>query len=219
MEVEHRSLVTINTEQPIQPGDETMKQTQVLRSILSSAFKGSRVLAACLTVATLALAFFLVPASTTSAKKPDPPPPCPVLPAGSTTTVLLFPFVTNQAGFDTALTIANTSLDTVGTPPQTGTCTISYFGNTTGGGAAPAAQTTQAVPAGATLIFTLSNGGNLGVAATPGFQGYIMVTCNFQYAHGFTFISDLGAQRLATSYLALVVPASGRNPCGETLSQ
>jgi hypothetical protein len=29
--------------------------------------------------------------------------------------------------------------------------------------------------------------------------------CNFQFAHGFAFISDLGARNLAMGYLALVV--------------
>jgi uncharacterized protein (TIGR03437 family) len=44
-----------------------------------------------------------------------------------------------------------------------------------------------------------------GLASTPGFQGYIIAQCQFQYAHGFAFISDLGAQRLAQGYLALVL--------------
>jgi hypothetical protein len=143
---------------------------------------------------------------------------CPIPPAGTTTTTLLFPFVTNQAGFDTGIVISNTSLDTVGTTPQSGTCRLNYFGTTAGGGAAPAAQTSQTVPAGGQLTFTVSAGGNLGVTATPGFQGYIIATCNFQYAHGFAFVSDLGTLRFATSYLALVVPEGGRNPSGEQLA-
>jgi hypothetical protein len=53
------------------------------------------------------------------------------------TTTLLFPFVTNQAGFDTGLAISNTSKDWLGTDPQAGACTIHYHGSTTGGGAAP----------------------------------------------------------------------------------
>jgi hypothetical protein len=116
---------------------------------------------------------------------------------------LLFPFVTNQAGFDTGIALANTSLDTFGTTPQSGTVKISYFGNTTGGGAAPAAQTSQTVVAGNELVFTLSGGGNLGIAATPGFQGYIIATSNFQFCHAFAFISDLGSTRLAEGYLAI----------------
>jgi hypothetical protein len=141
---------------------------------------------------------------------------------GAQTTTLLFPFVTAQAGFDTGFAITNTSKDTVGTPPQSGTCTISYFGTVTGGGPAPPAQTTNMpVPGGGQLTFVLSSGGGFGIVGTPGFQGYIMVTCNFQYAHGFAFITDgpIGVAKVGTSYLALIVPAGPRNPNGETLSK
>jgi hypothetical protein len=126
-------------------------------------------------------------------------------------TNLLFTFVSNQAGFDTGLVISNTSQDPFGTPTQTGACTINYYGATSGGGAAPAAVTSAAVPPGGQLIWTLSTGGGISGGtttaglATPGFQGYIIASCAFQYAHGFAFISDLGAQRLAEGYLALVM--------------
>ena len=129
---------------------------------------------------------------------------------------ILFPFVTNQAGFDTGIALANTSLDPYGTTPQTGTVTLNYYGGTTGGGAAPAAQTTNApLPAGQELIFTLSNGGNLGIAATPGFEGYIIAQSNFQFCHAFAFISDLGAQRVAEGYLGIVLDSSA-SLCGGT---
>ncbi len=72
---------------------------------------------------------------------------------------LLFPFVTNQAGFDTGIALANTTVDPYGTTPQNGTVAVFYFGNTAGGGAAPTKQTTQVVPAGQELIFNLSGGG------------------------------------------------------------
>jgi hypothetical protein len=123
---------------------------------------------------------------------------------------LLFPFVTNIAGFDTGVAIANTSVDPYGTSPQTGTVTLNYYGTTSGGGAAPAtATTTSAVPGGSELIFTLSNGGNFGIPATPGFEGYIIAQANFQYCHGFAFISDVGAQKLAEGYLAIQLDAPG----------
>jgi hypothetical protein len=123
---------------------------------------------------------------------------------------VLFPFVTNQAGFDTGIAIANTTQDPFGTAPQQGTVTLNYYGTTTGGGAAPAAQTTtDVVPAGSELVFTLSNGGNLGVAATPGFQGYIIAQAQFQYCHAFAFISDLGSQKLAEGYLGIVLDSDG----------
>jgi hypothetical protein len=122
-------------------------------------------------------------------------------------TDLLFPFLTNQAGFDSGFVISNTSADPFGTTPQSGTCKLNYYGGTTGGGAAPPAQTSAVVASGAQLTAVLSTGGNLGVAATPGFQGYMIAQCAFQFAHGFAFISDVGASRLAESYLALVMDA------------
>ncbi|MGI8740969.1 MAG: hypothetical protein ACR2NN_00075 [Bryobacteraceae bacterium] len=128
---------------------------------------------------------------------------------------LLFPFVTNQAGFDTGMAIANTSLDPFGTPTQAGTVTLNYYGGTTGGGAAPAAATSQTIPAGAELVGTLSNGMNFGIAATPGFQGYIIATTKFQYCHGFAFISDLGAQKLAEGYLAIQLDSPGLPRTGQ----
>jgi hypothetical protein len=116
---------------------------------------------------------------------------------------LLFPFVTNQSGFDTGVAIANTSLDPFGTGPQQGTIKLYYFGSTAGGGVAPPPFVTQTVPAGQEAIFNLSGGGNFGVPAVPGFEGYIISVANFQYCHGFAFISDVGAQKLAEGYLAI----------------
>jgi hypothetical protein len=124
------------------------------------------------------------------------------------TTNLLFVFLTNQQGFDSGIAISNTSVDPFGTAPQSGTCKLNYYGETTGGGAAPAAQTSAVVPAGKQLVAVLSTGGNLGIAATPGFQGYMIAQCAFQYAHGFAFISDVGANRVSEAYLALVLDAS-----------
>ncbi len=137
----------------------------------------------------------------------------------SCSTNLLFPFVTNQAGFDTGLAIANTSQDPFGTSTQTGACIINYYGNTNGG-AAPAKVTSPVVAPGTELVFLLSTTSG-GIPATPGFQGYIIAQCAFQYAHGFAFISDVGAQRLAEGYLALVLdaPVASRASTSETLGQ
>ena len=122
---------------------------------------------------------------------------------------LLFPFVTNQAGFDTGVAIANTTTDPFGTSAQAGIVTLYYYGNTTGGGAAPASQKSTIVKSGEELVFTLSNGGDHGVVATPGFQGYLIASANFQYCHAFAFISDLGALRLAEGYLAIQIDEGG----------
>ena len=146
------------------------------------------------------------------------------------TSTLLFPFVTNQAGFDTGMAISNTSSDWLGTDPQTGACTIHYHGATTGGGAAPPDQTSTPIAGGEQLIFTLSGGNNAqNITGAPEFQGYIIAVCEFQYAHGFAFITDGfgGIPALAQGYLALVIPVtpSGRVPgvpnlhlLGESLS-
>jgi hypothetical protein len=128
------------------------------------------------------------------------------------TSTLLFPFVTNQAGFDTGLAISNTSEDWLGTSPQDGICTIHYHGGTTGGGEAPEEQPSTVIEAGDQLIFTLSGGNNAqGIAGAPEFQGYIIAVCDFQYAHGYAFITDGfgGVPALAQGYLALIIPWNG----------
>ncbi len=51
-----------------------------------------------------------------------------------------------------------------------------------------------------TIYATLSS------SVAPGFQGYLIAVCNFQFAHGFAFISDTGAKNLAVGYLAAVLP-------------
>jgi len=124
------------------------------------------------------------------------------------TTNILFVFLTNQAGFDSGIAISNTSVDPFGTAPQSGPCKLNYYGETTGGGAAPAAQTSAVVPAGKQLTAVLSTGGNYGIAATPGFQGYMIAQCQFQYAHGFAFISDVGANRVSEAYQALILDSA-----------
>lgn len=124
-------------------------------------------------------------------------------------TILLFPFLTNQIGFDSGIVIANTSSDPLSNSSkrqQQGACTLYYYGGTTGGGAAPSAQTTQVIPTGQQLVFTLSGGGNYGAPGAPGFQGYMFAICDFQYAHGYAFVTKMGAVDIAHGYLALVVP-------------
>jgi hypothetical protein len=116
-------------------------------------------------------------------------------------TNILFPFVTNKAGFDTGLTISNTSKDSFGTGAQTGTCTLFFFGDTPPPGGQIA---TVPITDGATYSTVAST-------AFPGFQGYVFAQCNFQFGHGFAFISDVGARNLAMGYLGLVLPDPPRN--------
>ncbi len=136
---------------------------------------------------------------------------------GPCVTNILFPYVTNQAGFDTGIALINTSLDNSAHPngqpfntgTQHGTCTVYYFNGPFSGGQAPVPQTTDDIPAGDMRTFALSSTGTLGA---PGFQGYIIARCNFQFAHGYAFITDVGAEKLAHGYLALILPDRTRVP-------
>jgi len=113
-------------------------------------------------------------------------------------TLLLFPYAVNIFGFDTGIAIANTTQDPLGTSPQSGTCDLNFYGTN-----APTVLTTPAIAGGGTYVNTMG-------AAAPGFAGYIIAVCNFQYGHGFAFVSDVGARNLAMGYLALVMPDGGR---------
>jgi hypothetical protein len=125
-------------------------------------------------------------------------------------TDLLFTFMTNQAGFDTGFEIANTSTDPFGTAAQNGTCTLNWYGT---GPAAGTATTTPSIASGNYYV-------NLVSSAAAGFQGYMIAVCNFQYGHGFAFISDGYGQPgrgLSQGYLASIIPTPGLTPsatCG-----
>jgi hypothetical protein len=128
-------------------------------------------------------------------------------------TILLYPYVTNQAGFDTGLEIANTSLDpyTTGgntTAAQSGNCRMTWYGGTTTAPTTPPGPSDTGAIAGGTIYV------NTVQALAPNFQGYMIAVCNFQYAHGFAFISDVGARNLAMGYLAVVLtdPGTGARP-------
>jgi len=124
-------------------------------------------------------------------------------------TVLLYPYVTNTAGFDTGLAIANTTTDPFGTRAQNGTCSLNFYGT-----AAPSLAVSTPNIASGTVYATLTS------TAAAGFNGYMIAVCNFQLAHGFAFISDLGARNLAMGYLALVLPdgSTARNNRTEALN-
>ena len=119
-------------------------------------------------------------------------------------TTMLFQFVTNTAGFDTGLSISNTSKDTLGTLAQAGKCTATFFPTPVNTAAQyPALITPNSLQAGEQWTFTVSN-------VRPGFQGYMMVGCDFQFAHGYAFVSDFGARNLAQGYQALIIPDRAR---------
>jgi hypothetical protein len=126
-------------------------------------------------------------------------------------TALLFPYVINTNGFDTGLAIANTTTDPFGTAPQSGYCTLNWYGTGT-----PATnpgflgnagyQTTTPTSSQMIASGTIQAWGTS--VAAPGFSGYVIAVCNFQYAHGFAFVSDLGARNLAMGYLADIINGS-----------
>jgi len=129
----------------------------------------------------------------------------PIFTIAACQTDLLFTFLTNQAGFDTGFEIANTSSDPFGTAAQNGTCTLNWYGN---GPAAGTATTTPSIASGTAYT-------NLVSSAAAGFQGYMIAVCNFQYGHGFAFISDGYGQPgrgLSQGYLASVIPTPGIQP-------
>jgi hypothetical protein len=100
-------------------------------------------------------------------------------------TTLLFPFVTNQQGFNTGLAITNAS-------EGSGSCTIEYSGSD-----APDDMTSQPVAGGAQWI-------NLVSSVAPDFQGYVTASCEFRNAHGFAFITGGGPPAtVAQGYLAV----------------
>jgi hypothetical protein len=127
-------------------------------------------------------------------------------------TNLLFPYVTTAAGFDTGLAISATATDPWGTSAQSGTCTLNYYG------AAGTLNVTTPVVTSGTTHARLASGDLSSI--TGGWSGYMIAVCRFQFAHGFAFISDIGARNLAMGYLALVIPDIPRNPapfpCGGT---
>jgi hypothetical protein len=122
-------------------------------------------------------------------------------------TRLLFPYVTNQVGFDSGIAIANATSDPFGFDKQWGHCTIHYFGVMPDGRPVPNPQTTDVVPSGGTVAFLLSQGGVSGAhQSAAGFQGYIIAECHFGRARGFAFVSDVRGNRVAASYLAEILP-------------
>ena len=125
----------------------------------------------------------------------------------SCVTNILFPFVTNRAGFDTGIAISNTSTDPFGSPQRqaAGACTVNYYGSTSVGPAPAPQRTTSAIASGSHMAFVLSSGGSHGITATPDFQGYLIVQCDFRYGHGFAFVTDgpIGSARVAEGYLGL----------------
>jgi hypothetical protein len=129
-------------------------------------------------------------------------------------TILLYPYAANVAGFDTGLAVENTSTDPFGTKLQTGTCTLYFDGQST-------ASTTPPIPPPFTTPVVTPTAG---FAATismlaPGFQGYVIAICNFQYAHGFAAVGQLGNAYNGMAYLPLIIPDPSTTTGGRPASE
>jgi len=116
------------------------------------------------------------------------------------TTNLLFPFLTNATGvgFYSGMAIANTSVDPYGTAPQAGPVTVYFYGTS-----ACDPLTTPSVGAGETWAASLST-------ICPGFQGYVIAVAQFQFGHGFAFITGKynsgSVYDVAEGYIANIIP-------------
>jgi hypothetical protein len=143
-------------------------------------------------------------------------------------TYLLFPYVTDFTGFDTGIAISNTSLDpwagtSSGASAQPGACQVTFFG---AGGIATTlgtsgiwsstedmTLTSGLIQPGQTWAFSVSSiDPGYASTATYGTTGYAIATCNFQYAHGYSFVSDFAVRNFAAAYLALIIPDAPRAP-------
>jgi hypothetical protein len=132
-------------------------------------------------------------------------------------TALLFPYVTTaflvagQSGFDTGISIANTSSDPFNTPAQSGLCNLYWYGGTPGSTTATATNPqTSVLGAGgvgsAVPIISGTTALTLASQSVPAnWSGYMIAVCNFQFAHGYASVTDVGVRNIMASYLALVI--------------
>jgi len=132
------------------------------------------------------------------------------------TTALLFPYITTaflvsgQSGFDTGISIANTTSDPFGTTNQAGTCTLYWYGGPPGATTAATNPTPTTLGAGGVgsnvPIMTGTTALTLASQNVPaGWSGYMIALCNFQFAHGYASVTDVGVRNIMASYLALVI--------------
>jgi hypothetical protein len=152
-------------------------------------------------------------------------------------TTLLFPFVTNQQGFDTGIVVANTGLDylnptgkvTSQASGQSGACTFNFFGSNgaesatssfTPATAITAANFPSATNTPTTTIAVGTTHAALLSGMSPNFQGYAIAVCPFLYARGFAFIEDglTTPGGVVEGYLADVIAANRSTPSGVAAS-
>jgi hypothetical protein len=121
-------------------------------------------------------------------------------------TVLLFQFLTAIPGWDTGVAVTNSTADgpLFNTPGQSGKCTAYFYQP---GVTVPPLES-PVIPPGGQWLWTLHS-------IRPNFQGYMLVSCDFQHAYGFAFISNLGfsgPDRFAQAYQAIVLDSRTRVP-------
>ena len=106
------------------------------------------------------------------------------LPRNSAPAPVTHSYVSNQAGEDRVVVLANTSVDGFGTAASSGACVVTYRGSVLGGGAPPDPVVVP-LPAGGTRSIVLSRGlPALGVPPAPGFQGYLHSSCDVASTRG-----------------------------------
>jgi hypothetical protein len=132
-------------------------------------------------------------------------------------TALLFPYVTTamlvagESGFDTGISIANTTSDPFGTTNQAGTCSLYWYGGVPGatGATATNPQTSSLGAGGVNSSVPIISGTTaltLASQSVPSnWSGYMIALCNFQFAHGYASVTDVGVRNIMASYLALVI--------------
>jgi len=132
--------------------------------------------------------------------------PTPAFVLESCRTVLLFQFLTSIPGWDTGIAVSNTTLDSplFNTTGQSGRCTAYFYQP----GVTVPPLVSDVIPPGGQWLWTLHS-------VRPNFQGYMLVSCDFQHAYGFAFISNLGfsgPDRFAQAYQAIVLDSRTRMP-------
>jgi hypothetical protein len=132
---------------------------------------------------------------------------------GDCVTNFMFPYVTNQAGYDSSFSIANTTSDDsafgagLGAAPQSGTCTLTFWPTTDQTNVVLGTTlqyTTPSVPSGGVYAFSQSS------TVFSGQSGYVIGSCRFLNAHAFAFLTNgfgvsTGPQ-LSHGYLGLILP-------------
>jgi len=151
-----------------------------------------------------------------------PTAPISVATVSDCVTVLLFPYVTSELGFDTSIQIANTTLDgpALGTQlasKQPGTCKFVLYPTAAATGVLGPAMNSYVTP-------TIQAGGSFQVLmskAYPKLSGYMYAVCNFLNAHAFGYFVGPSSNGgvLTQGELALVVPTTRTAGGTESLTQ